>query len=113
LLALLISKKMKIIISFIVTVCLIISCRSESGESNTVKTMEEEQIQKAVKEKEKLKVIEELTSKYKITNKIDTVRFQYSIDYESILKNDYILIDKYYINDIFQRDIALIISQYM
>lgn len=100
-----IEKMIKRIILVLVTLSQIISCGSEPEKKVTVITKEEqEKIQKGLKEKEKLKVISELTSKYNIAYNIDTVRFRYSIDCEPILKSKYLLTELFFINDIFKID---------
>ena len=96
---------MKRIIFLLLILSLIISCGSETEKKDAVITIEEQkEIQKGLKEEEKLKVISELTSKYNIAYNIDTVKFRFSIDYESILKSKYLLTELFFINDIFKID---------
>ncbi|MFT5253355.1 MAG: hypothetical protein ACI87N_002388 [Flavobacteriales bacterium] len=82
-------------ISFILLA--LISC----GRSDKVTDKEEqEELQKQQKEQ----IISELTDKFSVDYSIDTLRYNYSIQFEDVLKSEYQMISRFRIHDIYNND---------
>lgn len=71
--------------------------------TNTTRQTEEEQ-KTEQNEKEKKKIIDKLVSKYNITYKWDTLKYEFSINYKPVMNSRYQLIDDIYVIDIYEKD---------
>jgi hypothetical protein len=92
---------------------LILSCNSkESAEEKTAREESEAKEKDEIKKKEKQNKIDELTRKYNVKYKLDTVRLRYSIEYQPILESGHLLLEikQLNINDIFKIDSLYYVS---
>jgi hypothetical protein len=55
-------------------------------------------------------LMSELTNKYAIKYSLDTLDYNYSIEFEELLKSDYQLISRFMINDIYKKDSLIYIK---
>lgn len=85
------------------TLISLMACETKNGKPDK----EEEQ---KILQNQKENLISKLTEKYAVEYLIDTLRYNYSIQFEELLKTDYQIVSNFMINDIYRRDSLVYIS---